>query len=80
MEHNEQQFIKGFNRGYLITKHLPDLSNSIVKGLNATNDFLSGFFSGKKEYELEHTQNQLDELHQLRNKSQERDIDFDRDL
>lgn len=79
MEQNEQLYIKGFNRGYTITKYLPDLSAAILNNIGTTNDFIEGFSSGKKEYELEKNQEQLNELKQIRNRSQERNKDLERD-
>ena len=80
MEQNEELYIKGFNRGYTITKYLPDLSAPILNNIDSTNDFIEGFSSGKKEYEQEKTRTQLDELKQIRNQSQERNKDLERDL
>lgn len=72
----EQEYIKGFNHGYLLAKYLPDLLNKLISGLTQTSDYLSGFFAGKMEYELEYTQKQLEGLKNLREstKSQERDF------
>jgi hypothetical protein len=79
MEQSEQLYIKGFNRGYVITKYLPDLSASILNNIGTTNDFIEGFSSGKHEYEMEKTRTQLNELDELRNKPEERNIDLERD-
>jgi hypothetical protein len=38
-----------------------------------TSDYLAGFFSGKEEYELEYSREQLGQLRDLRGKSQDRD-------
>ena len=73
----EQQYIRGFNHGYLLTKHLPDLVAKLVKYFKvSTSDYLSGFFSGKEEYELEVSLIQLDELGQLRGKAKDRERDL----
>ena len=77
MEHNEQLYIKGFNRGYTITKYLPDLSAAIINNIGSTNDFIDGFSSGKKEYEQEKDRAQLNELDQMRNKSKEQEKELD---
>ena len=75
----EQQYIKGFNHGYLLTKHLPELVANLVKQIKANaSDYLAGFFSGKEEWELEFSRAQLDELKQLRDKSNDRDQDLER--
>lgn len=73
MSKEEQRYIQGFNHGYLLTKHLPDLVTKLVKQIKeTTNDYLSGFFSGKEEYELENSREQLRQLKNIRNKSLER--------
>lgn len=75
----EQQYIKGFNHGYLLTKHLPDLVAKLLKHIkNATSDYLAGFFSGKEEYELEQSKEQLNELRQIRDNNKEQDRDLER--
>ncbi len=77
MEHGEQQFVKGFNSGYLLAKHEPVLLGKIVKTVEPSNDYLSGFLSGKEEYEIEFEKNQLDDLTQLRRKSKDREQDLE---
>ena len=77
METNEQQFITGFNNGYLLAKHEPKLLNKIAKTIEPVNDYLSGFISGKEEYELEYMNTQLKNLSQLRNHQQGKDINLD---
>jgi len=71
MEQSEQLYIKGFNRGYTMTKYLPDLSASILKNIGTTNDFIEGFFSGKEEYELEYSQEQLGHLREIRDNAKD---------
>jgi hypothetical protein len=68
----EQQYIKGFNHGYLLTKHLPDLVAQLVKRItNTTSDYLSGFFSGKEEWEIEYSKEQLDRLRGIRDRGKD---------
>lgn len=52
-EIDEQRYIKGFNDGYLLTKHQPDLAAKITAYPNKQNDYLQGFSGGKAEYERE---------------------------
>jgi len=80
MEQNEAQYIKGFNRGYTITKYLPDLSESILKNIGTTNDFIEGFSSGKNEFEQEKSRTELDELSKIRSGSVDRNKELDRDV
>jgi len=79
MEIQEQLYIKGFNSGYLLAKHMPTLLSKVVKNMSPKNDFSEGLFSGKHQYELEHSKNQADELKHLRNKSQNRDKGHERE-
>ncbi len=75
---NEQQFIVGFNHGYLLTKHLPDLVDKLVKQLLAsTNDYLLGFFSGKEEYELEVARLELNDLRRIRKDTNDKNLEQD---
>ena len=62
METNEQQFITGFNNGYLLAKHEPALLNQIAKTIEPVNDYTSGFISGKEEYEIEVQKIRLSDL------------------
>ncbi len=72
MSMEEQQYIKGFNHGYLLTKHLPDLVAQLVKRItNTTSDYLSGFFSGKEEWEIEYSKEQLDRLRGIRDRGKD---------
>lgn len=75
----EEKFIKGFNHGYTLAEHEPDLLSKIVKNLDSTNDYVQGIISGKEEFELEKSRTHLDDLTQLRNKSQDREKGLERD-
>lgn len=72
MDNHELQFIEGFNSGYLLAKHKPDIASKLTDLLNPENDFCGGLISGKNEYELEKTRAQEKELLDIRNKSKER--------
>ena len=50
MEEHEKQFTHGFNNGYLLAKHEPELYSTIAKGLEAKNEYLDGLLSGGKEF------------------------------
>lgn len=79
MDKQEQQFIRGFNHGYLLARYLPDLMAKIVKGINSTSDYFHGFFSGEKEWELENSRIQLDDLKHIRTESKSRERNIERD-
>ncbi len=75
----EEKFIKGFNNGYTLAEHEPELLNKIVKNLNSTNDYVQGIVSGRHEFELEKSRTLLDDLTNLRSKSQDRDMGLERE-
>jgi len=63
MEHQEntqeQQYIKGFNHGYLLAQHEPDLAAKIVSHKNGHSEYFKGLASGKQEYDMEKTREKL---------------------
>ena len=75
----EKQYVTGFNNGYILAKHEPGLLSKIVKNLSSTTNYLQGLFSGKEEYELEHSRVHENELNLLRNKSQNQEKGFERE-
>ena len=80
MNNNQEQlFIRGFNHGYLLARYMPDLMDTLRKGIQNTNDYFQGFFSGENEWKLEHSKILLDDLSRLRSKSKSRDRDLEMD-
>ena len=79
MNSEEQQYIKGFNHGYMLTKHLPELVARLLKHIKeTTSDYIAGFFSGKEEYEFEQSRQQLDQMRELRGKGRnEKNLDME---
>lgn len=55
----EKKFTKGFNAGYLIAKHEPELAAKIVKLPNEKSHYFKGIVSGKQEYEMEKMRSRL---------------------
>ena len=49
----EKQFQNGFNRGYLLAKHEPNIASQITARPNDHNPFFQGLVGGKEQYELE---------------------------
>ena len=74
----ENRFSKGFNSGYILSKYQPNLLATVLKGIQPTNDFLAGLFFGKREYEIENAKLQIEDLKQVRKKSKELGLDFER--
>jgi hypothetical protein len=80
MNQEEQQFIKGFNNGYILQKYEPDLLSQLIHTLLPSNWYLEGFFAGKEEYELEQSQKELDDLHRLRDQTRGQEHDLEHDV
>ena len=59
MEVQEKQFIKGFNDGYLVAEHEPELASQLSKHLNDHNEYFKGVVSGTKEFQMEKVREQL---------------------
>ena len=76
MEGQEKQYSKGFNSGYLIAKHEPELYSTVTKGLDSKNEYIDGLVSGGKEYE--HEKNIPEKTHSKGPKERNRDIEHDR--
>lgn len=49
----EQDYIKGFNNGYLLAKHEPALAAQLTAKPNEHNAYFNGFVGGKQEYDRE---------------------------
>jgi hypothetical protein len=70
-------YIKGFNEGYVIAEHLPDLAQDLSK-VNISSPWIEGFRDGRSQYVFEQTK----ELRPAwltvdRDKSQNRDYQQD---
>lgn len=72
MEEATSQFIRGFNSGYLLSKHDPDLLNSLLKSQNNDSEYIQAMILGKKEHDRELLLAQLKQSQ----KSNQRDRDL----
>ncbi len=72
METQEQQYLKGFNHGYLLAIHEPELVKSIVANKNEHNIYFKGLVLGKQEYDMEKIRGRLKGLN--RNEIPRKDI------
>jgi len=52
MEMQDEMYIKGFNHGYTLAKHDPDLMRSLA-ATTGKGDYLQGLKDGKEQFELE---------------------------
>ena len=72
MEAQEQMYSVGFNHGYLLEKYMPDLVAKMTKTVVVSDGYTEGFIDGKEEYEIERSEN---ELNDLRNRATDRDME-----
>ena len=50
---DENKFTKGFNDGYIIAEHKPELAEKLSIGITSKGSYENGFKAGKKEYDRE---------------------------
>lgn len=55
---DEQLFVRGFNSGYILAKYESDLADKLCQ-LDTQDYFISGLISGRSEYRLEKSKEQL---------------------
>lgn len=53
MPDNLKDYEEGFNHGYILQKHAPELAELISNSQNPKNSYFSGFTSGKQEHQME---------------------------
>ena len=54
MTEAEKDQLEGFNAGYIIEKHRPELAQQLVEGLNGVDEpFIEGFLAGSQEFAKE---------------------------
>ena len=78
MKLDEKQLIRGFNNGYLLAKYEPHISLKFTEDKPLSNSYIRGMILGQTEFKMELTQSRLNELNQLRNQSNEKELDKDR--
>lgn len=54
-----KQYIKGFNHGYILAQHDPELAKQLVKRIKSDNHYFKGIVSGKQEYDIEKIREKL---------------------
>ncbi len=74
-----QDFTQGFNDAAILAVHAPELLSDIVQDNNPVNDYFSGFFAGKDHYQEEEITKEMNELASLRDKTQNRNNDYERE-
>jgi hypothetical protein len=58
MTKNEELYIKGFNSGYIMARHEPELLKKLVKATPET-EYIKGMKDGQKEHEKEMLQQRM---------------------
>ncbi len=85
-EKAEPEFVRGFNEGYLMAQHMPELAEKLAK---LDSDFirLVGFKEGREQYKSEQTKTRLPEWltgdrhtkdNTIVDKTKDRDIDLEK--
>lgn len=75
---NMEKYIKGFNDGYLLKEHKPELLDNILK-TTSTNDYIQGLQDGEREFKKQKVKSRTQELEDLKSsKSKKRDLDLER--
>lgn len=76
---SEEKYTKGFNSGYILAGHKPELLQTVTQNLPPTNDYVTGLMDGKEQLELEKTKDQMSEMEQLRNRFNGRENELGRE-
>ncbi len=59
----DKEILEGFNAGYLIEKHRPELAKQLVKAVEGVElPFITGFVAGTQEYTRERTSKVISKL------------------
>ena len=72
----DKNYLKGFNHGYLLATHEPDLANKIVSHKNDHNEYFKGIVAGKQEHDMEKVHERLKGM--SRNNPPAKDISKDK--
>ena len=68
----EQKYQHGFNNGYILAQHKPELFVDISKTLEPANDYLAGFLSGGKQHQLDLTKSHVKPKHEHKDQQKDR--------
>ena len=77
MERSEQLFIKGFNNGYMLAKHEPQMLDNLLREIRPNSSYIDGMKGGQLEYQQERLQNRVNEINKLNKTNSELDIDHE---
>lgn len=68
----DDQLAKGFNAGYTMAKHDPELIKKLLKSANIQNDYIKGLTLGKAEFEKEALKAKLKETGKKKDQAREK--------
>lgn len=74
---NPAEYKKGFNDAYMLAEYAPEILADITPDINPSNNFFDGFFAGKIQWEQDRLQSQVNELTELRSKSDDRSLEME---
>ncbi len=60
----DPQFQKGFNHGYILAEHEPELAKEITASNNSHDIYFSGLVSGKEEFDMEKIRDRSKDVNQ----------------
>ena len=75
---SEERYIKGFNNGYFISQHDPELAQMLITPQENPSEYHQGLTEGKNEYEIEKIQDRLNEISKNKPSKDDKDIDKER--
>ena len=76
---NEEIYIKGFNSGYIMAEHKPELLDVVTKNTPNKNEYIEGMKDGKEQLEIEKIEEQVKDIEDLRSRSSSRDNGLERE-
>ena len=68
-----EEYVKGFNNGYLIRKNNPVLAKTLLDGATGKSEYLQGLKEGNQEYEKEWAKELEDMKEQQMQEKREKD-------
>jgi hypothetical protein len=75
---DEKAYTDGFNSGYLLSKHEPEIAAMLILPQENPSDYHQGLTAGKQEHELEKIQDRLSEISKNKPAKDNRELDKDR--
>lgn len=73
---SKEKYIKGFNDGYLLKEHKPELLENILN-TTSSNDYFQGLKDGEREFKKQKSQNRVKEIDNIR-KSKDKNFGLER--